>query len=151
MPELVTVSSIERNEKLTAYIERLFEKGLYNEIMLAIGMHSVLIDPQHTITEQNRLYNFVLAIIKKKISSQYPQAYSSWLSSFPEIISSIAESREVVTDMAAADTLASRHAAFGPFKSVDEFYFWALGDRRLTLDHIIKYIEKTVERHKKKA
>lgn len=151
MPELVTVSSIERNEKLTAYIESLFEKGLYNDIMLAIGMYSILIDPQHTITEQNRLYNFVLDLIKKKISSKNPRAYSSWLSSFSGIMSSIAESREVVTDMAAADILASRHAAFGPFKSVNEFYFWALDDRRLTLDHIIKYIEKTVERHEKNA
>ena len=32
---------------------------------------------------------------------------------------------------------------YGPFKSVDDFFFWALDDRRLTLDRIVNMIEKT--------
>jgi len=34
---------------------------------------------------------------------------------------------------------------------VDEFFFWALDDRRLTLDQIVKYIEKTAEMQRASA
>lgn len=148
MPELVTVSSIEHHNDLMSYIQGLFEKGLYDEVMHAIGIHSILLKPQQTMIEQNRLYSFVLELIKKKIASRGQNAYSSWLASFPKIMASIAESREVVADEAAADALASRHMAFGHFKSLDEFYFWALDDRRLNLSQIMKYIEKTLSKQK---
>ncbi len=151
MPELVTVSSIERHNDLISYIEGLFEKGFYDEIMHAIGMHSILLKPQQTVREQERLYGFVLELIKKKVASNNQKAYSAWLADFPELMASIVEKREVVADKAAADALASRHAAFGPFRSLDEFYFWALDDRRLNLSQIMNYIEKTLEKQRRQV
>ncbi len=68
-----------------------------------------------------------------------------------KIMAAIAADRQVVTDQAAAEVLASHYAGSGPFTSVDAFFFWALDDRRLPLDQIVKYIEKTVEMQKRKA
>lgn len=144
MTELVTVSSVEEHEKLQTSIEDLFKKERYEDISRAIGIHSILIDPQHTISEQDRLYRYVLDLIKKKISALDPKNYSSWLASFPKLLSELIASGKVVSDQRASDVLASRHSAFGPFKSLDDFYFWALDDRRLTLTDIMKYIQATL-------
>ena len=59
-------------------------------------------------------------------------------------------SGQVVIDKA-LDVIASHHEAYGSFKSVDDFFFWALNNRRLTLEQIIKYIEKTAEMQRTKA
>jgi len=56
-------------------------------------------------------------------------------------------SRQVVTDAASLDMIASHSAAYGNFRSADDFFFWALDDRRMSLDQIVKYIEKTAAMH----
>jgi hypothetical protein len=145
MPETVFVSHIDNSEKLKANITDLFQKGRYEEISRAIGMHSILIDPQHTLDDQAQLYRFVLEMIKNRISKAKDKAYSSWLSAFPKILAELIASRHVVTDEASIVVIASHHDAYGPFRSVDDFYFWALDDRRLTLEQIVRYIEKTAE------
>ena len=124
MPEVVKVSTVESSQKLTAAIEEYFKKGRYAEITQAIGMHSVLIDPQHTMEDQSRLYRSVLALLKKRIAEKLGKAGG-----------------QVVTDKGSLDILSSHRAAQGPFKSVDHFFLWALDDRRLTLEQIVKYIE----------
>lgn len=148
MPETVFVSHIDNHEKLRTYIMDLFQKGKYEEIARAIGMYSLLIDPQHTLGDQAQLYRSVLELLKNRISKAKDKAYSSWLSAFPMLLSELVASRQVVTDEASIEVIASHHDAYGPFRSVDDFYFWALDDRRLTLEQIVKYIEKTAERHK---
>jgi hypothetical protein len=145
MPDLVTVSSVEKLEDLKTNINTLFELGKYAEIIQSIGMHSILIDPEHMISDQDHLYHMVLNLIKKKINRKDPKRYSSWLIAFPALLNRIVEEKQIVTDAASLYGLASRTESFGPFSSLDEFYFWALDDRRLTLDQIVKYIEKTVE------
>ena len=143
MPELVTVSNVEKTEKLKDYLEELFKKGRYSDMTLAIGMHSLLIDPQHTIADQKDLYHFVLHLVKDRISKSKGKSYAVWYADFPKLMDQLLSSGQVVTDKAAEDVLASHHAAVGPFKSVDDFFFWVLGDRRLTLGQIILYIERT--------
>jgi hypothetical protein len=54
----------------------------------------------------------------------------------------------VIVDDAAQSALVSRLTSFGPFTSLDEFYFWALDDRRLPLDQLIRFIDKTLEMYK---
>ncbi len=149
MPEVVMVSKLEKIERLKAYIEELFKKKRYAEITQAIGMHSLLIDPQHTLDDQEHLYHQVLNLIKTRINKDNAKKYSSWIVSFPSIMAGIAANRQVITDQA-AEVLASHYAASGPFTSVDAFFFWALDDRRLPLDQIVKYIEKTVISQKSK-
>lgn len=144
MTGLVTVSNVEEHEKLQSNIDDLFKQERYEDISRAIGIHSILIDPQHTIHEQERLYRYVLDLIKKKINTQDPKKYSSWLASFPKLLSELVATGKSVSDQRASDALASRHAAFGPFRSLDDFYFWALDDRRLTLTDIMKYIQATL-------
>ncbi len=151
MPEVVMVSNIEKLDRLKTYIEEQFKKGRYAEITQAIGMHSLLIDPQHTMDDQAHLYRMVLNLIKNKMNRDNTKHYSSWLTSFPAIMAGIAADRQVVADKTATVVLASRYAASGPFTSVDAFFFWALDDRRLSLDQIVKYIERTVEMHRKSA
>jgi hypothetical protein len=151
MPEVVMVSKLEKIERLKAYIEELFKKKRYAEITQAIGMHSLLIDPQHTLDDQTHLYHHVLNLIKTRINKDNTKKYSSWLVSFPALMAAIAANRQVVTDQAAAEVLASHYAGSGPFTSVEAFFFWALDDRRLPLDQIVKYIEKTVEMQRRKA
>jgi len=149
MPETVMVSSVDSVEKLRAKIEALFKQGKYAEITQAIGLHSILIDPQHTRGDQSDFYHIMLTLIKSRIRERHPKRYSSWLTSFPKLLSGLVEAGQLVTDKAAADVLASRHGAFGPFESVEEFFFWALDDRRLPLEQIVKYIDTTVAMHGK--
>ena len=145
MPDLVTVSSIEKTEDLKTSINTLFEQGKYAEIIQSIGMHSILIDPEHMIGDQDHLYHMVLNLIKKKISRKDPKRYSSWLIAFPALLNRIVEEKQIVTDAASLYGLTSRTESFGPFSSLDEFYFWALDDRRLPLDQIIRYIQTTLQ------
>jgi hypothetical protein len=145
MTELVTVSSIETDKNLAASIEAFFNKGHYAEITQAIGMHSLLIDPQHTMGDQTRVYRSVLDLLKDKIKTALGKHFSAWYVSFPKLMDEIVSSGVVITDSLAAGVLVSHREAFGPFKSVEDFFFWALDDRKLELDQIVKYIEKTAE------
>lgn len=145
MPELVTVSSIERLDELKTYINDLFQKGRYPEITQAIGMHSILIDPEHMATDQDHLYHMVLNLVKKNINRENAKQYSAWITAFPALLNDIVNEGRIITDSAAQNVLASRIAAFGPFTSLDEFYFWALDDRRLPLAQIMQYIQATLQ------
>lgn len=148
MPDLVTVTSVENLENLKTKINSLFEQGKFAEITQAIGMHSILIDPEHMISDQDHLYHMVLNLIKNKINREDPKRYSSWLIAFPALLNRLVEEKQIVTDASSLSVLSSRTDSFGLFASLDEFYFWALDDRRLTLDQIVRYIEKTVELYK---
>jgi hypothetical protein len=143
MSELVTVSSVENKEKLKSNLEDLFKRERYSEIGEAIGMHSILIDPQNTIADQANLYHFILDMIKDRIRTAKGKGYSAWYTGFPKALDQIAAGNQIITDKRSTDVLASRRAAFGLFKSLDDFFFWALEERRLPLAHIMKYIEKT--------
>jgi len=145
MPQVVMVSSVSNADKLRTTVERYFEQGRYSEITESIGLHSILIDPDHMIGDQNRHYRFVLDLIKNRITKARGKAHASWYLRFPEIMSELAESEQVVTDAMSAAMVSDRHQAGGPFRSVEDFYFWALDDRRLSLDHIVKYIETAAE------
>jgi hypothetical protein len=148
MPEVVLVSNIEKMDKLKVYLQESFKKARYSEITQAIGMHSLLIDPQHTMKDQADLYHGMLNIMKEKIRSIKGKSYGTWYSSFSKLMDELVSSRQVVIDKASLDVIASHHEAYGSFKSVDDFFFWALDDRRLSLEQIVKYIEKTAEIHK---
>jgi len=145
MPDVVLVSNIEKMEKLKSYLEESFKKSRYSEITQAIGMHSLLIDPQHTMKDQTSLYHHVLNMLKERISGGKGKNYGGWYTGFPALMEKLVTSQQIVTDQASLDIITDHHHAYGPFKSVDDFYFWALDDRRLTLDQIVKYIEKTAE------
>ncbi len=145
MPELVRVSSVEKPDGLLSTINDQFGRGKYAEIIQAIGMYSLLADPEHTIEDQERLYGHVLDLLKEKIRDQDPRTYSAWLTSFPRHLDRIVEQGEIVTDSSAQTVLASHRAAYGMFPSLDAFYFWALDDRRLPLDQIIRYVLRTAE------
>jgi hypothetical protein len=148
MPDLVRVSSVEKLEDLKTYINDLFMKEQYAEITQAIGMYSILTDPEHMIEDQDHLYHLVLNLVKKRIVQKDPRVYSSWLIAFPAIIARLVKEGRIVTDAAAQSVLESRHDAFGPFSSLDEFFFWALDDRRLPLEQIIRYIDTTLDQHR---
>jgi hypothetical protein len=143
MTELVRVGDVEKKEELKSYLEELFKKGQYAEMTQAIGMHSLLIDPQHTLGDQSGLYRFVLDLIKDRIRASKGKGYAAWYAGFPRVLDQLVSANQIVTDKAAADVIASHRAGYGPFKSVDDFFFWALDDRRLPLDQIVKYIEQT--------
>jgi hypothetical protein len=143
MPELVTVSSVEKKEQLKTYVEELFSRGKYAEITQAIGMHSILIDPEHMISDQSEFYHVVLRLVKERMLAAKGKNYSAWYADFPNQLDKLVASSQVVTDQSAAQVLASHRSAVGPFKSLDEFFFWALDDRRLPLGQIIQYIDKT--------
>lgn len=145
MPALVKVSSVETIEKLIQNIGELFKKGQYAEITQAIGMHSLLIDPQHTMSDQASRYRLVLDLLKDRIRTTKGRQYGAWYAQFPKLMEKLVSQKQIVTDAASQDLLGSHYEAFGAFKSVDDFFFWALDDRRLTLDQIVKYIEKTAE------
>lgn len=145
MPEVVMVSSVENTEKLKLFIQECFKKERYSEISEAIGLHSLLIDPQHTMRDQAGLYRTVLNMIKDRIGKSKEKGYGAWYAGFPKLMDDLLSSKQVVTDKASLDVIASHHEAYGTFKSVDDFFFWALDDRRLTLDQIVKYIEKTAK------
>jgi hypothetical protein len=145
MPEVVLVSNIEKMDKLKIYLEDSFKKSRYSEITEAIGMHSLLIDPQHTMKDQAGLYHGILNMIKERIGEKKGKSYGAWYEAFPAIMDVLITSKKIVTDMASLDVIASHRDAYGPFRSVNDFFFWALDDRRLTLDQIVKYIETTAE------
>ena len=148
MPELVTVSSVEKLESLRTTINELFEQGKYSEIIQSVGMHSILMEPEHMIGDQDSMYHLVLNLMKKKIQREDPKRYSSWLIAFPALLSRIVDEGQVIADDAAQSALVSRLTSFGPFTSLDEFYFWALDDRRLPLDQLIRFIDRTIEMQK---
>ena len=143
MPELVLVSSIEKKEQLKALLEERFGQGRYSEMGQAIGMHSILIDPEHTIRDQEELYHFVLKLIKDRIAKAKGKNYGAWYTGFPKLLDQLLTSKQIVVNAAALEVIESHRAAFGTFTSLDHFFSWALDDRRLTLAEIIKYIEKT--------
>ncbi|HEX9020621.1 MAG TPA: hypothetical protein VF903_05125 [Nitrospirota bacterium] len=145
MPEVVQVSSIEQREALKTKIEELFKKAKYEEITQAIGMHSILIDPTRMMSDQAGLYRFVLNLIKDRVGKSKGKLYEAWFAEFPGLLDELIASRQVVTDKASVDVLSSYRDAQGRFLSVDEFFFWALNDRRLTLEQTVKYIERTAE------
>jgi hypothetical protein len=146
MPNVVRPEKVETVEKLTKYIDELYKKNQYEEIILAIGMHSLLIDMQNTLTDQASRYRYVLGLIKDRIRNRMGQTYAAWYRNFPMLMDGLVSANRLVIDKSCADVLGSYRAAFGPFKSLEDFYSWALvTDRRLTLDKIVRYIEKTVE------
>ncbi len=145
MPELVRVTTAANLDELLSYITDQFERGRYAEIIQAIGMHSILVDPEHTITDQEQLYRLALNLLKNKVRKENPSIYSAWLAAFPRHLDRLVEQGQIVTDPAAQAVLASHRAAYGPFASLDAFYFWALDDRRLPLDQIVRYVLRTVE------
>jgi hypothetical protein len=151
MPETVLVSNVEKMDKLKIYLEESFNKSRYSEITQAIGMHSLLIDPQHTMKDQAGLYHGILNMLKERLSKSKGKNYGAWYSAFPELMDNLISSKQIVTDKATIDVITSHRDAYGPFKSVDDFFFWSLDDRKLTLDQIVKYIEKTAEMHHSKA
>jgi hypothetical protein len=146
MPDVVREANIANGDILKQYIETLFKKEQYAEIIQAIGMHSLLIDPEHTIRDQAGLYRHVLNLLKDRIRGRKSDGYAAWYADFSVSLDKVVSSKQLVTDKSSADVLASYREAFGPFKSVDDFFFWALRtDRRLALGQIVKYIEKTAE------
>jgi len=145
MPDVVLVSNVEKMDKLKIYLEESFKMSRYSEITQAIGMHSLLIDPQHTMKDQAGLYHGILNMIKEKISRSKGKSYGAWYAAFPALMDKLVLSKQTVTDNASLDVITSHRDAYGPFKSVDDFFFWALDDRKLTLDQIVKYIERTAE------
>lgn len=144
MPEVVRVSTIENNQGLMASIEDYFKRGRYAELTQAIGMHSLLIDPQHTIYDQSHYYRTVLDLIKDRVRAGLGKHYSAWYANFPKLMDEIISAGGEGNDKLAASILASHREAYGPFKSVDAFFFWGLDERRLELGQIVNYIEKTI-------
>lgn len=141
MQEVVNVSSVENLDQLKSYIDGHFAKNQYTEITQAIGIYSILIDSEHTIGDQSRLYHQVLNLLKDRIRTRLGKDYAPWYAAFSKRASEA--SKLAGTDKTALDVIDSRLHAYGPFKSVDDFFFWALDDRRLTLDRIVNFIEKT--------
>lgn len=151
MSEAVRVSSVETSKSVMAVIEAYFRKGQYAEITQAIGLHSILMDPQHTKGDQARLYRAILNLIKDRINAGNGKSYAEWYAEFPKLMEKLVTSKQIVTDRSSLDVLSSHYNAFGAFTSLDDFFFFALDDRKLSLDLIITYIEKTVELHKGRA
>ncbi len=143
MPEVVKVSTVENSQDIEARLEEYFKTGRYAEITQAIGIYSILIDPSHTLNDQSRLYHSVLRMIKEKLQTSLGKHYSAWYVNFPKLMNEMIASGTEIKDRIAVTILASHHDAFGPFKSLDDFFFWSLDDRRLTLEQIVQYIEKT--------
>ena len=141
MQEVVNVSNVETADQLKTYIDEHFSQKKYYEITQAIGIYSLLIDPEHTIGDQSRFYRQVLNLLKDRIKAKLGKSYAAWYASFPKFVNEA--STLAGMDKTAADVVVSRLHGYGPFKSVDDFFFWALDDRRLTLDRIVNLIEKT--------
>jgi hypothetical protein len=144
MPEVVRVSTIENNQGLMASIEDYFKRGRYAELTQAIGMHSLLIDPQHTMHDQAHYYRKVLDMIKDRVRAGLGKHYSAWYANFPKLMDEIVKAGGEGNDKLAVSIIASHREAYGPFKSLDDFFFWGLDERRLELDQIVNYIEKTI-------
>ena len=143
MPEVVKVSSVNNNQHLMSTIDTYFKAGRYAEITQAIGIHSILIESEHTMLDQAGLYRSVLQKIKEKVHASLGKHYSAWYTHFPKLMDELVTSGNGSVDRNTAAMLVSRHDAFGPFKSLEDFFFWSLEDRRLTLHQIVEYIEKT--------
>ncbi len=145
MASVVKPSDIDNLDKLKANIGELFKKEQYEDITQAIGMYSLMIDPQNTLSDQTSLYRIVLNLLKERISKKKGKEFGTWYVEFPNLLDGILSSNEIVSDAATADVLSSHRSAFGLFKSVEDFFFWALDDRRLTLEQIVQYIDRTAE------
>jgi hypothetical protein len=143
MSDVVKVSTVETSQRLMSTIEEYFKSGRYAEITQAIGMYSIMIDSEHTLSDQRNLYRSVLTMIKSKLSGTLGKSYATWYEDFPKLLDHIIAPNRVVVDETAAGVLSSYRAAHGPFKSLDDFFFWCLDDRRLSLAQIVKYIETT--------
>ena len=141
MQETVNVSSVENVDQLKSYIDAHFAQNKYYEITQAIGIYSLLIDSEHTLGDQGRFYHQVLNLLKDRLKAKLGKGYAAWYAAFPKRMNEA--SKPAGTDKNAEDVIDSRLHAYGPFKSVDDFFFWALDDRRLTLDRIVSMIEKT--------
>jgi hypothetical protein len=141
MQEVVNVSKVDSLDQLQSYIDVHFAQKKYYEITQAIGIFSLLIDPEHTLGDQNRFYRQVLNLLKDRIKAKLGKSYAAWYADFPKRMNEA--SNPAGTDKNAEDVIDSRLHGYGPFKSVDDFFFWALDDRRLTLDRIVNMIEKT--------
>lgn len=146
MQETVYASQAESLDTAKSSITDLFQKGRYEEISRLIGMHSIMTDPQHTMADQKLLYRFVLDLIKNRVQAGMGRDFSAWVSSFPGLLSKLAASGQMVTDEPSRMVIASYLDGYGQFRSLDDFYFWALEDRRLTLGQIVKYVERTAKR-----
>ena len=103
--EVVQVSYIEKMDKLKNYLEEEFRKSRYSEITQAIGMHSLIIDPQHTMEDQTSLYHVVLNMLKERISGSKGKNYGAWYSAFPALMDKLTTSQQVVTDQASLDII----------------------------------------------
>jgi len=143
MPEVVRVSTIEKEQSLMVSIEENFKKGRYDEITQAIGLHSTLIDPEHMMADQVRLYRSVLKLLKNRIAEKLGKRYADWYTDFPKLVDRIVSDEQDKSDPLFRSALSSHLAAYGPVKSVDEFFSWVLDDRRLTLGQLVQFIERT--------
>jgi hypothetical protein len=140
MPSVVRAAEVENLESLKAHIGEQFKKGRYFEITQAIGMHSAMIDSKRMIDDQRQLFGLVLNLLKERIGSRLGKEYGAWYTSFPQRIERLAGTE---TDKNTAAILSSRLNALGSFKSADDFFFWGLNGRRLSLEEIAQYFEKS--------
>ncbi len=143
MPAVVKVSEVEKDRDIAAEIEEYLNQGKYTEIVQLVSLHAVLMDPQHLMQDQKSLFQTTLSIIKNKIAGRLGNQYGVWYSDFPKLLDRIIANGQAPGDPRSAEALSSHRAAYGQFRSLEDFFFWALDDRRLTLDQIIKYIDKT--------
>jgi hypothetical protein len=88
-------------------------------------------------------------MLKDRISRNKGSNYGIWYKNFPQMMDTLVSSKQIVAGKASIDVIASYREAYGAFKSVDDFFFWALNDRKLSLDQIVTCIEKTAEIHRK--
>jgi len=144
MLEVVKVSTIDKEQSLIASIEGYFKRGHYDEITQAIGMYSTVIDPQHMIADQSRFYRFVLNLLKGEVSKKLGKQYAAWYTDFPRVIDGIVTAGKENGNSAFLPMLASHREAYGPFKSLDDFFLWALDDRKMTLSQLVQFIEQTI-------
>jgi len=98
MQEVVQVSNVEKTEKLKMYLEESFKNARYPEITQAIGLHSIFIDPQHTMKDQSNLYHGILQMIKDRISKSKGKSYGAWYANFPTLMGKLASTNQGVTD-----------------------------------------------------
>lgn len=146
MQETVYVSQAESLDSAIASIAELFRAGRYDEIARVIGLYSILADAPRTRTDQARLYRSVLDLIKGKLRKDLGSGYAPWLEAFPKLLAGLVAGKQPVADAASIEVIASRQDGHGPFRSLDDFYFWALDDRRLSLGQIMKYVERTAKK-----
>ncbi len=144
MPESVYESQVASLEGVKAVITDLFQMGKYEDIPRAIGLYSVTADPQHTISAEAQLERFVLDLIKNRIRKGREKSYGLWLESFPKLLAKVV-SKKQLSDAQSLEVIASYEAGRG-FRSLDEFFFWAMDDRLLPLGQIVECIERTAKK-----